>query len=867
MPEPAPLENDAGLAEAVQDPPAGARLITFADAVPLGALGAILVLIFWRVLFAHELFFYRDVFSYTYPRALFIRATLRSGHLPYWNPYFSFGEPALANPNYLFFYPSTLLVALLPSGLAYSLHYVLSFAWAASGTYFLARRWDQSRLAAFFASATFAFSGPVLSLGNLYNQAAAASCIPWALLATDYAVRSRSRRPWILLGIVFASQFLGAEPLTLYATFSLALAYGLFCTFGRADGGSARSALRVLLGFAATGAIMLALGAIQLLPSLDVLHRARRGASGLPYGEVIYWSLHPLSLLELALPGFFGNALDPSPLWTYVLAGRNQPYYVSIFLGFIPLLAAWLGWREGKARRRTFVGIAALLMLLLACGRYTPVFAEAYLLFPPLALVRFPAKLLVPAVFMLAILAGWGIDAIRHPSGRSLHRGTMISLAALGIMAALVWVISIAVPGWIGRAGSVILQRTNELFAHSPGDQLRPADIQAATAYLRSVVTVQFGGLVAFFFGAVVWLRALAMERSWARRGLPVVVALGVVQMVWANYRDNPTVPSSFYSYRPPVTFQPPDPSGPYRFAFIQRDQSAETTQPLLNFESVPEARTLSPAAQLAFRDRLLLSRGAMSAGVEMAENLDMEGSLPPAYYEFWLHETHGEAGQSQADCMLGRANVKYIVRQVPLESATTREIAPIFNGSPEASAVYEDFCFMPRAYAARNARESKSDIETLTELSDSKFDAHNDVILEVQPAPFSEGDQAIFAGGASRMSQEIGTVRITESLPNLTVVQAQMPEAGYVVLLDRWDPGWQAAVDGHPAELLVANHMFRAVRVSAGVHKISFSYHPRGLALGACISVVSLLLVIAAWYGVGTKRPGQDKDLDHKLE
>src|SRR5580698_9858502 len=152
--------------------PVEKRLITRADALPLAALAGILILIFWRVLFAGQLFFYRDVFSYTYPRSLFVRATLHGGHLPYWNPYFSFGEPALANPNYLFFYPSTLLIALLPTGLAYSLHYVLSFAWAALGAYLLARRWDQSRLAAFSAAAIFAFSGPLLSLGNLYNQAA-----------------------------------------------------------------------------------------------------------------------------------------------------------------------------------------------------------------------------------------------------------------------------------------------------------------------------------------------------------------------------------------------------------------------------------------------------------------------------------------------------------------------------------------------------------------------------------------------------------------------------------------------------------------------------------------------------------------------
>lgn len=834
------------------------RLIGRADAVPLAALAAILVLIFWRVLFAGQLFFYRDVFSYTYPRSLFIHATFRSGHLPYWNPYFSFGEPTIANPNYLFFYPSTLLIALLPTGLAYSLHYVLSFAWAALGAYLLARRWDQSRLAAFFAAAIFAFSGPVLSLGNLYNQAAATAWIPWALLATDCAVRRRSRRAWILLAAVFALQFLGAEPLTLYATFTLAVAYALFDTLRAPEGKTIRSVSRRLLVFTAVGLVMLALSAIQLLPSLDVLHRARRGTSGLPYGEVVYWSLHPLSLIELVLPGFFGNAFDPGPLWTYVLAGRNQPYYVSVFVGFVPLLLAWIGWSEGLDRRRTFAGVGGVLLLLLACGRYTPLFAEAYLLFPPLALVRFPAKLLVLAVFLIAMLAGWGVDAIRRPGCGPLRRRTVVPLAVLGSGVALIWVLSFATPGWITRAACTVLQNTNRLFERSAAEHLRAAEVQAAAAYLRSMVALEFPGLIGFFFGGALWLWALARGRRWSRRGLPVVIALGVVQIVWANYADNPTVPPTFYTYQPPVTAQPPDPSGPYRFAYIQREQSIQMPQAVLNFDSIPEARAFSAAAQLAFRDRLLLSRGAMLTGIEMAENLDMEGSLPPAYYEFWIHETHEEPDQARADCLLGRANVKYIVRQLPQSSATARETTAIFNGSPDASVLYEDRCFVPRAYALRNAQESEDGAETLSRLSDPKFDIRSTVILEEPspPAAARRGTPAPVRGAsASGATDSVGTVRITSRTPNAVNVQAEMREAGYVVLLDRWDPGWRATIDGRAVMVLIANHMFRAVQVSAGVHQIEFTYRPRGLILGASISAATLIGLVSVWWCCGRTR------------
>jgi hypothetical protein len=103
--------------------------------------------------------FFRDVFSYSYPHARFIREMCLAGQLPYWNPTLNFGEPILANPNFLFFYPSTLLLVALPLDLGYTLHYILHFILAGIGTYALARRWNQSRMAAFFAGFVFSFSG------------------------------------------------------------------------------------------------------------------------------------------------------------------------------------------------------------------------------------------------------------------------------------------------------------------------------------------------------------------------------------------------------------------------------------------------------------------------------------------------------------------------------------------------------------------------------------------------------------------------------------------------------------------------------------------------------------------------------------
>jgi hypothetical protein len=430
------------------------------DVAPLAILVGCVLAMFWKVLFTPAMFFYRDVYSY--PHARFIQEACRQGFLPYWNPYLNYSEPVLANPNFLFFYPSIFLLIVLPIDLAYTLHYVLHFAVAAVGTYGLARRWGLSRGAAFFAGFVFTFSGPVLSLGNLYNQMAAAAWIPWALLLTHSALRTPSRRPWILLTLVFAVQFLGAEPFTLIATFALCFAYAAF----QDPGAPGQSIRRPLVRFFLVGALMVALAAVQLFPSLNLLSTSRRGIEGLPFGETTTWSLHPLHLVELVLPGFFGSPIDSPTLWTTVLSNRNLPYYPSLFVGFIPLFLALAGWTLANDRRRHFAGAGALALLVLAFGRFTPIFGLLYLLILPLALVRFPAKLFIPTLLLVALLAGMGLDTLcSKPQAWKNRRSRVVRpLEVLLGCVVVVWLIALLAPGLIDWPTQWILVKTNKMF-------------------------------------------------------------------------------------------------------------------------------------------------------------------------------------------------------------------------------------------------------------------------------------------------------------------------------------------------------------------------------------------------------------------
>ena len=70
-------------------------------------------------------------------------------------------------------------------------------------------------------------------------------------------------------------------------------------------------------------------------------------------------------------------------------------------------------------------------------------------------------------------------------------------------------------------------------------------------------------------------------------------------------------------------------------------------------------------------------------------------------------------------------------------------------------------------------------------------------------------------------------------------VVDASTP----VVLVRRqaWAPGW--SVDGRPVEQVLGT--LQAVPLGAGRHTVRFEYEPPGLALGASLSLLSLLVLV----------------------
>lgn len=83
------------------------------------------------------------------------------------------------------------------------------------------------------------------------------------------------------------------------------------------------------------------------------------------------------------------------------------------------------------------------------------------------------------------------------------------------------------------------------------------------------------------------------------------------------------------------------------------------------------------------------------------------------------------------------------------------------------------------------------------------------------------------------------------EYKPEYAAIQAESLSGGYLVLTDVFHPYWSAAVDGVRAEIIPAFHAFRAVKVSAGMHKVEFFYKVPYLKLTFIISLAVIAIFV----------------------
>ena len=398
------------------------------------ALGLLVAAVFADVLFVPgdkvpSFSPYGDVHQYYYASRTFAFGELRDGRIPVWNPHIFSGTPCLANFQTAVFYPPNLVYLVLPMAKAISLDLAFHILLFGLFTFAWARSRGQNIPAAFTAGTIAMFSGTLMLhvYGGHLTMIAAFAWMPLIMLIVDNLVARPSAR-WTMLGVLAVSfQILAGLPHVVFITFVTAVLYVVL------KAPACRRPLRTLPAFALIATLPLLLTAIQLWPALHFLTLcAPHGDGSLAFATS--FSFPPENLLMLVMPGFWG-AIHGTP---YV--GRWLVWEVSFFIGLSGLFLVFTALFRAPCRKNLPLYVLATILILLALGRYTPVYAPVFKWVPGFSLFRAPARLLVPASMVLAILAGEGLNALYTRPLKSILPALIFVVLAVALAAGALYV-------------------------------------------------------------------------------------------------------------------------------------------------------------------------------------------------------------------------------------------------------------------------------------------------------------------------------------------------------------------------------------------------------------------------------------------
>jgi len=772
--------------------------------------------LFHGAVFSGGAFFQRDVQLLWFTHVeTFVRAVAR-GALPVWDPALAFGQPLWADANAQLAYPPTWLNLILRPWRYYTIYAVAHALLGAAGLYALARRRGLARDAALVAAAVWTASGPVVSTAAMWNQLAGAAWLPWAVLAAETSLDSGRAGHAVRWGAALAAPVLAGSP----EGALMGALLGAVAAAGRLLGGSERAPFRrvaFVVGVACVFA--LALSAAQWLPSLEAARRSAR--AGLGPAARTYWSVHPIALLQTVFP-ILVAAPGLRPELSAELSDSREPYFASIYLG---LAACGLVLASGSApARRHRRGLVAAMVVgaLVALGRHTPVYEAAVAALPPLRALRFPAKAMTLVAFAWALLAGMGFEAWRGPEARerSFRLRVLVPIAALTLAAGLTLTLALHDPE---RWGAAIFPPPSPGLTYA--DLLAPTSLRLAGATLAGAIVLVVGSLAG---------------RRPATATAATIAACAIADLLLAHCSLNPTAPPALYTHRPELIdlVRPADGARIYAYDYFFAGRTA-----VYLGRAVPYVVARAPAgwpvrAAQALGMRLYLFPPTPGPwGLEGSYDLDVPGLGSPyvASLATLLRSVEGTPAHTRLLRLGAVSHVVALHTRGFDDLASAGSIEGLF---PEPIRVFRVPDPVPRAYAVGGARVADGDSAART-LLDPGFDPAHEIVL---PSGAAAPAEATFTGTARIVAREADRVAL----------ETELGGNGYVVLVDAWDPAWQARLDGRPVELLRANVAFRAVAVPAGRHLIEMRYRPATLPWGLGITGVAVIAGIA----VAGRRP-----------
>lgn len=389
---------------------------------------AVCGLLFAPMIFEGKVLFWADYFLQFYPFHQFARESFWHNSIPLWNPYTSGGMAFLGNLQSAVFYPLNAVFLIVPVHFGFGISALLHVALFGLFTYLLLRQWQVSKFGAFCGAATLMLSGFTVCRIEYPTILGAAVWLPLQLLLVD-RIRYGCRRSMLAFPLAVAVQLFAGHLQIAMMSLTVVFAYSLFIapTCNACDGeakGQARDGScvadsaagkhRGTLPAVAFGILVGTLLSLpQLLPTLDCLRHSTRSDTTFRFASV--YSLPPWQLLTFLFPNAFGNPTH-SFFW-----GDANFWELTVYTGLLGWLAVPIAVAHRQRTARFFLGVCVL-SLLLAFGKFTPIYGALYRWLPGFQSFKGPGRFLYLYAFSISLLAGFGYHRLGQACDQTLRR-------------------------------------------------------------------------------------------------------------------------------------------------------------------------------------------------------------------------------------------------------------------------------------------------------------------------------------------------------------------------------------------------------------------------------------------------------------
>ncbi len=736
---------------------------------------------------------YRDSYLICAPSKDLIGQSLRRGELPVWNPHQYLGLPFAADILAGCFYPLNLLYAVLPFASADRIFLLLHFPLAALGVHLLLRELRLGAWASLLGGVVFACCGYLVNMSVSLPYLLGPALAPFALWA---ALKRGHFLAWGLLGgAVLSLQVLAGEPQSAAVTAVLSLVIILV------SAQTSREFARAALKAGTTLLAALGMSLIQVLPTLEVLGNSFR-KGGLGFEQASFFSFHPARLWELFWPHPFGTLFPKTTFWGFFAVEPSpmnirHPWSFQNYLGLAVLALAICGFFRARKGLRLALAAGAIFFLALSLGHHTPVFKFLHSWVPFFDIFRYPSKYLAYFMLFLALAAAVGME---HLLLRLEERPRRALAWALGLVIVTAVVFSVA----LGFSSEVVAG-LGGLHPGTPPHRAALQGILQGGLHLLALNTILAGILL-----------LVALGTFPPRFLTPALLLVLAVDWSLVNFRGVPVADESSSTGSLAARVISPGgrpPLGAYR---IHREDFG--------------FRDAAPGTGSYFARRYRWQRDTLQSNLgdrEGFENL------------LGINESVPQEGLSLLDTPTARTlevfNVGYLLSRSQRRPVASARSELLLDDLPDDLSLRRLTGAFPRAYWVPEA-VAAPDTKKAMELFPAT-DLTRRVILTTD-----EPLAADSTGGA------LLPAAISSYAPGSVLIDAEAPAPGWLVLSDRFYPGWFAEIDGKPTTIYQANVLVRAVRFPGGRHRVRFDYHPRSLRIGGWISGLSWLVALGVW-------------------